>query len=142
MKTLLLSLAVLGGMLAWPNSSYAGSITSCRCALQDTLDYRVSFASPREANLNVIWTYGIDGTFNDQTSTGQPALLNGRPVLKSTAGLHRCCSPQIHSNVALVNSKINAPAANLITVPEPASLFMLGTGLLGIAALLRRTRLL
>jgi hypothetical protein len=143
MKVFLLSLCILGSACLRAKSSLALSMSSGGFVLQNSLPHTASLASLLVASQGVSSTHA-DGKLNDQkllNTSGQSAPLKRIAVLQTTAGLPPCCSAQAHLGTTPPGDRRSKVlGTRLLAVPESLLLFMLGTNLLGIAALVRRRR--
>jgi hypothetical protein len=143
MKVLLLSLCILGSACVWSKSSFAVSMSSGGFVLQNSLD--TASSSPLRAPTQGVSSNDADGKLNNLrmlNPSGPSARLKRVTILQSTAVVPPCCSAQAHLSATPGDRRSKVLGTRLLAVPESVSLVMLGTSLLGIAALVRRRRLL
>ena len=144
MKVLLLSLCILGSACVWSKSSFAVSMSSGGFVLQNSLHDTAS-SSPLRAPTQGVSSNDADGKLNNLkmlNPSGPSARLKRVTILQSTAVVPPCCSAQAHLSATPGDRRSKVLGTRLLAVPESVSLLMLGTSLLGIAALVRRRRLL
>jgi len=124
-----------GGSLTSPTTGWAldANLTSCG-GLGSIATFQLCASTTNGLN-NAVGPGG--SVIFSFTSTGSPTDAYAWLHLQAVNGTS--CSLKISSTGQVVGSS-TADCGSVTTVPEPASLFLVGTGLLGIGGLVRRRR--